>query len=524
MPPSAAHAMTSRPVVVIGAGIGGLACALELAARGTEVGLVERADAVGGKLREVEVGGRRLDAGPTVFTMRWVFDELFDAAGAQLDDHLRLAPAETLARHAWDGEATFDLFADLDRSVDAIGAFSGAAEAQRYVAFCKRAGEVYRALEGPFLRSQRPNPVSLMTRAGWRGLPAMLRISPFATLWSALGEHFHDPRLRQLFGRYATYCGASPFLAPATLMLVAHVEREGVWLVEGGMQRIATALADLAVARGARLRCGAHVSEIVVRDGRARAVRLGSGEVIEAEAIVFNGDSAALAGGLLGVACATALPRRVAGQRSLSALTWNLVGRAGGFELLRHNVFFGADSAREFEDLFMRRTLPAAPTVYVCAQDRDAEGRAPHDPAERLFCLVNAPATTGADTIDPKEIERCETRMFQTLARCGLTITPESPPVLTTPAEFARRFPGSGGALYGAASHGWKASFTRPGSRCRIPGLYLAGGTTHPGPGVPMAALSGRLAAASLMADRAAGRSSTSRWRPAAMPGGTSTR
>jgi 1-hydroxycarotenoid 3,4-desaturase len=518
------------PVVVVGGGVGGLACAIDLALQGEHVILLEQADSVGGKMRQVEVGGRLLDAGPTVFTMRWVFDELFDAAGAALSEHLTLRPAETLARHAWNLDERFDLFADRRRCIDAIGVFAGLAEAQRYAAFCARAEVVYRMLERNFLRRPRTSPIGLVMRAGWRGLPAMLRMSPFATLWSALGDHFHDARLRQLFGRYATYCGSSPFLATAALMLVAHVESEGVWCVDGGMQSVAVALAGLARARGVVQRCGTTVADIVVRDGRAVAVRLASGEVIEAAAIVFNGDSAALRAGLLGNAAVAAVRNPGSTQPSLSAVTWHFVARAEGFALQHHNVFFGADSQREFADLFTRRRTPDDPTVYVCAQDRpaanDARGAVSASTGERLMCLVNAPPCDPSGHFDGEELERCESRMFKTLARCGLEIdrTNGPTPRITTPADFARRFPGSAGTLYGQASHGWMASFRRPGSRTRIPGLYLAGGSVHPGPGVPMAALSGRLAAQSVLADRTQGRASIVPWRRAAMPGGISTR
>lgn len=256
--------MRTHRVAIIGAGIAGLVAALELAVRGLDVIVLERAAAPGGKLREVAIGGARLDAGPTVFTMRWVFDEIFAAAGAALGEHLSLKPVDVLARHAWSPDERLDLYADVDRSVDAIGALAGKAEAQRYRQFSQRARRIYETLERPFLRSSRPTPLSLVRGAGFRGVGDLWRIEPFATLWGALGEFFHDPRLRQLFGRYATYCGSSPFLAPATLMLVAHVERDGVWLVEGGMHRIAQAVADLAQARGARIRYGADVAEVLV--------------------------------------------------------------------------------------------------------------------------------------------------------------------------------------------------------------------------------------------------------------------
>lgn len=522
--------MKGRPVVVVGAGIGGLVAALELASQGFEVLVLERSAQPGGKVRELTIAGVAADAGPTVFTMRWVFDALFDAVGARLADHLQLQPVNLLARHAWSEHERVDLFAEVARSADAIGTFAGLASSRGYLEFCERARRIYRTLEGPFLRGAMPSPLSLAGRVGLRGLPDLMRISPFATLWSELGRYFDDPRLRQLFGRYATYCGSSPFLAPATLMLVAHVEQDGVWLVEGGMHRIALALAALARDRGATLRFDARVDEIQMRDGRACGVRLADGEEIEAQAVIFNGDVAALGAGLLGAAVRSAAKPLKPARRSLSALTWNLIARTEGFPLSRHTVFFSNDYAAEFTDIFRHSRLPTAPTVYVCAQDRgDADPHAPGH-AERLLMIVNAPAIGDKRPFSPEELKRCEVQTFHLLSHCGLQVH-RSPTHtrLTTPQDFERLFPATGGALYGRASHGWAASFSRPGARSRLPGLYLAGGSVHPGPGVPMAALSGRQAAASVMADhrpvmRTSIRASTDPSRQVATPGGTSTR
>lgn len=506
-------------VAIIGAGIGGLAAGALLAARGVEVIILERAIRPGGKMREIEIDGRRIDAGPTVLTMRWVFEEIFAAAGVDFARSVSLHPAEILARHAWGPDQRLDLFTDIDRSAEAIGDLCGPREALGYRTFCARARAIYETLESSFIRAARPNPVSLVFRVGPQGLPSLLRISPFVTLWSALGEHFQDPRLQQLFGRYATYCGASPFLAPATLMLVAHVEREGVWLVEGGMQRIAEALADLAAERGAVLRTGAEVSAITTAHGRTTGVMLAGGEFLAADAVIANVDVGGIADGVLGRDPAGAVAAVPPAARSLSAITWATVAETDGFPLAHHNVFFSGDYAAEFEDIFQRRRVPRAPTVYVCAQDRDDTDRPPERRRERLFCLINAPPTGDRDAFDAAELASCEQRMFQHLQRCGLRIERgRSELIATSPAQFHRMFPGTGGALYGRASHGWAASFRREGSRSRLPGLYLAGGSAHPGPGVPMAALSGRLAAEALLADLA----STSRFLPAAMPGGTS--
>ncbi|MCG6897383.1 MAG: phytoene desaturase [Thiocapsa sp.] len=496
--------MPTEKVIVVGAGIGGLVTAVDLASRGLEVHVLERAATPGGKMREVRIGDHRIDAGPTVFTMRWVFEEIFTEAGASLSDYLKLRPVEILARHAWSEQERLDLFADQERTIDAIGDFAGAAEARRYRGFCEHARTIFETLDGPFIRSSRPNPLSLVSRCGVSGFPGLRQIKPFDSMWQALGQHFKDQRLRQLFGRYSTYCGSSPFLAPATLMLIAHVEQQGVWLVEGGMHQTAVALARLAESLGATVRYQADVAEILQERGRAGGVRLASGEQIHADAVVFNGDVAALAAGRLGSGVRQAVAKVPPAGRSLSAITWSLVARTEGFPLLRHSVFFGRDYAAEFDDIFGRSQVPREGTIYVCAQDRgDRDDEAPQGP-ERLLCLLNAPAKGDRHPFDTAEIEQCEQRAFSLLERCGLQVhrTPETSRV-TTPAVFEQLFPATGGALYGQASHGWQASFTRPPSRSKLAGLYLAGGSTHPGAGVPMAAMSGRLAAAALLSDLA---------------------
>jgi 1-hydroxycarotenoid 3,4-desaturase len=512
--------------LVIGAGIGGLSAAATLAARGLDVTVLERAATPGGKMRSLSPAGRPMDAGPTVFTMKWVFDELFDACGADFDAAVGLTPVRRLARHGWTDGARFDLMADPDAAREEVARFAGPAEAARYDAFRGRVRRIHDALERPFIAAQKPGMAALLARVGPARLGALFETTPFRSMASALAGSFRDPRLRQLFGRYATYCGSSPYAAPATLMLVAHVELAGVWLVDGGMRRLAQAVEGLARARGARFRYGAHVEEILTEGGRAVGARLSGGEVLRAGVVVCNGDAGAVAAGLLGAGARPAAAPVPRGERSISAYVWSADAPTEGFPLIRHTVFFDAgDYAAEFRAIFGDRRVTDAPTVYVCAQDRgDDPPPGPIGP-ERLHVHVNAPADGDLGRESEEEIARCATITTRLLERCGLrlSLTPDTS-ILTAPSGFETLFPGTGGALFGRTTHGPFATFRRPGARTKVPGLYLAGGSAHPGAGVPMAAMSGRLAAEAALADLSPrGRASTAPSRPAAISGGTST-
>jgi len=509
--------MSEHKVVIIGAGMAGLSSAILLAHQGLDVTVVEASGEPGGKVHSHIVDGVAIDSGPTVFTMRWVFDALLESVGTSVQAEMEITPLQVLARHFWPDGSQLDLSADPLVSEAAIAAWSGGDEARRFRNFCERTRALYDALQGPMIRAQRPNMAGLMLDMGWRGLGVLAQLGPMRSLWQQLGHQFTDPRLRQLFGRYATYCGSSPWLAPATLMLIAQVEMDGVWSVQGGMVGLAQSLARVARRHGAAMRYNSTCQRIEKRHGRVCGVWLQSGEFLAADRVIFNGDVQALGQGLLGADAQHAAPK-VTAQRSLSAMTWSMHTRVEGVALDRHNVFFQTDYASEFEDIFNHRCLPQQPTVYVCAQDRPGGGQAGE--FERIFCLVNAPACGDGDQITEEATAQCQQITFQHLARLGLNLKPTATNCQrTTPQDFHRRFPASGGALYGQATHGWMSVFSRPGATTTLPGLFLAGGSVHPGPGVPMAALSGQRAAEAVMASLA----STSLFQMGATYGGTST-
>jgi 1-hydroxycarotenoid 3,4-desaturase len=515
------HQSTNNKVVVVGAGIGGLVSALLLAHSGARVTVIEGQSQCGGKLRQLWPGSlgkntnsneyQGIDSGPTVLTMKWVFEEIFASIGANLESELKLTQLSVLARHAWSedsGQDQLTLYADPLQSEDAVGRFAGSAELRRFKNFCKTAKSLYAALEGAIIRESSPSMRKLAMSLGPRGLALLAGIGPMKSLWDSLGSYFNDPRLQQLFARYATYCGSSPWSAPATLMLIAQVEMDGVWSVAGGMRSLAQTIERLCIEKGVQFKYETLCQRIELSNARVAAVQTNQDERIEANAVVFNGDIDALYSGLLGPQVQSKmLPTRdPKTERSLSALTWSMRCKVNEkrFNLDRHNVFFQNSYDKEFRDIFQTKRLPLTPTVYVCAQERGLGVRASNKQdsvsEESIFCLINAPASGDVYSFTNEELELCEKETFSLLSRCGLQLERDPQKTIQTlPLHFHQLFPATGGALYGQATHGWLQVFSRSQATTPVKGLFLAGGSVHPGPGLPMAAMSARLGAGAVM-------------------------
>jgi len=479
--------------IVIGAGLGGLSAAITLAARGERVVVYEQLERPGGKMGEHRAEGFRWDTGPSVLTMLDVYEDLFAAAGRRFEDYVELVPLDPVTRYFWRDGLVLDATADRAEMRSRIAAFSPA-DAARYDAFMDYAAALFATVKEPFLYRRKPAVRDLMKLP----LRDVLKIDALRTMSRSTEAAFHDRRLQQLFNRFATYNGSSPYKVPATLNSIAHVEMgAGAYYPRGGMHRMAEAYERLAIELGVEMRYGAAVRRIVVESGRATGVELADGaRVTGARAVIVNADYAHARVRLLDAAPATRL------EPSCSGFVLLLGVRGEHERLAHHNIFFSEDYRREFDDIFERRVPCEDPTLYVCITSRTDPAHAPQG-CENWFVLVNAPYLSEA--WDWRiHAAGYASRIRAMLARiAGLDAADVLYEKILTPADLQQTYGGNRGAIYGFSSNSMAAAFLRPDNRdAKIRGLYYAGGSTHPGGGVPLVTLSGRAAAECVVADR----------------------
>jgi phytoene desaturase len=483
----------NRPVVIVGAGIGGLSTAIRLATAGERVVVFEQNERVGGKMGELRAEGFRWDTGPSVITMRAVFEELFTSAGRRLEDYLTLQPLEPSTRYFYPDGAQLDLTRDWSALAAQIEQIEPR-DVEGYLRFLAFASRIHR-LTGPvFIYNQAPSWRTLLRVSPWQ----LLQVAPWLTMDQAIRRYVRSPQLRQLLGRFATYVGASPYQAPATLCVIAHVELTGgVWYPRGGIYAIATALVRLADELGVEVRTQQPVAQITVKNGRASGIRLATGEHWEAAAVVANVDVHTVYQQLLPTSIATPARQQALALRESSCSGYVLLLGVEGQhpQLAHHNIFFSRDYRREFDDLFGRSLPPNEPTVYVSITAKSDPGHAPAG-CENWFVLVNAPPLSPAFDWSSQE-GMVRKRVLGVLRRFGFDLAGKLRYARAiTPVEFARISGAWRGALYGLSSNQALNALRRPPNcASELPGLYFVGGTTHPGGGVPMVMLSGKVVA-----------------------------
>ena len=480
-------------ILILGAGIGGLSAAIHLAAKGHKVTVLEQNPAVGGKMAEITAQGFRWDTGPSVITMRGVFEDLFSAAGRHLDDYLTLLPVEPLTRYFWPDGSRLDLSRDLPATAAQIAAFDSR-DTEGYLAFLAEAARLHR-ITGPVFTYGPPPSLASLKQVS---LTDALSVDPLHTLQWSIERRVRHPHLRQLLGRFATYVGASPYLAPATLGVIAHVElTEGVWYPQGGIYAIARAYERLARELGVEIRLNAKIREITLHGNQVSGVILENGDVIPAQTVISNIDVTSTYG--LIHADRAALKLATLKRRDVSCSGVILLLGVDGThpELAHHNIFFSSDYRREFHQIFSEQRLPDDPTIYLCITSKTDASHAPKG-CENWFVMVNSPALPpdGGQRSADGGLESASEMLLNRLAGLGLDVRNRIRyQRLITPVDIQQNTGAFRGALYGVSFNDRFAPFKRPHNQSEFGGLYFVGGTTHPGGGVPMVTLSGKLVA-----------------------------
>ncbi|HEX7177686.1 MAG TPA: phytoene desaturase family protein [Pyrinomonadaceae bacterium] len=477
---------TKRRAVVVGGGLGGLATAIRLAARGWRVTVCEQGATFGGKMNSLEREGFRFDTGPSLITMPWVFEELFAAAGTSLAEHVALASVSPLADYVFADGTRFTYTTQLPEWLSTVRQIEPR-DANGFMRFMRLGARLYALSQETFLRRPPTAPPDLRALKALRHLP--LRHA-WGNYHATVAAHFRSPQLRQLYDRYPTYVGSSPYRSPATLAVIPYIEYAyGGWHVAGGLYRIVESLVSIARGLGVALHTDARVQSIEHEGRRVRGVRLADGTRLEADVVVMNGDAStthALLGEEGGAAGAPT-------ARSLSGFVMLVGLRRKLNTLAHHTVYFSSNYAAEFSQLFDERRFPDDPTVYVSAPSRNDPQLAPAN-GETLFIMANAPADEHA--WDDRQIETARARVFERLSQGGFPDIASDTVVsdVWTPDRIARDYLSPGGAIYGTHSHGWRRAFLRPPNReARIGGLYHVGGSSHPGGGTPTVLLSARI-------------------------------
>ena len=477
---------------VIGAGIAGIATAIRLANRGFAVSVFEANHYPGGKLSEFEQAGYRFDAGPSLFTMPQLVDDLFRLSGKDPAAHFGYLRLPETCRYFYEDGTRFTALSEPTKFAEAIEKATGE-PAQHVLDFLTDSQEKYDITADVFLHRSLHKASTYLNAKALKGYLNFRKLDVFRTMNEANASRFRDPRVVQLFNRYATYNGSDPYQTPATMNIIPHLEYNiGAYFPKKGMSDITQSLVNLAEELGVKIHYRAPVQEIVTGDGEAIGIRV-DGELLRFDRVVSNMDVVNTYRRLLP---GEKQPNKLLNQpKSSSALIfyWGIQHSFG--ELGLHNIFFSGDYRKEFDHLFKQKTISDDPTVYVNITSKHKPDDAPEG-CENWFVMINAPNNDGQDW--HALINRTRTQVLAKLSRLlgkdvASLIACES---ILDPRSIESRTSSSQGALYGNSSNNRYAAFLRHANfSSRIRNLYFCGGSVHPGGGIPLCLLSARITA-----------------------------
>jgi phytoene desaturase len=481
-----------QPVAIIGAGIAGIATAVRLAVAGHAVTVFEAGATFGGKMHQFSLpGGYRFDAGPSLFTLPQLVDDLFRLAQREPADYFRYQRLDPITNYFFADGTRLNAWADAGKFAAEVEAKLGT-PAAAVTQFLARAGKAYDATAGTFLHKSLHKASTYLSSDTLKAVAALPQLGLLGTMHQRHAQAFgSDPRLVQLFDRYATYNGSDPYQAPATLSMIPHLEHGiGAFYPEGGIYAIAESLVKLATEFGVKFRYNEPVEEIVTAEGRVTGLRTAL-DVYDFGRVVSNMDVVPTYRRLL--------PRQPAPERTLSQprsssaliFYWGITREFPELDL--HNIFFSQDYRREFQAIFQEKTVADDVTVYVNITSKKTPSDAPAG-HENWFVMVNVPHDQGQDW--PALAQKTRAAVLRKLHQAlGTDIEPLiAAERVWTPPGIAADTSSFGGALYGSSSNNPLAAFLRhPNFSGRLEGLYFCGGSVHPGGGIPLCLLSAKI-------------------------------
>lgn len=483
----------NKKVVVVGGGLAGISAAIRLARVGFKVQLFEKNSVLGGKMGEVTMNGFRFDTGPSLLTMPFVIDELFSFAGLQRLALLDFIPVEPICRYFYPDGTRLNTFSDHQKMMAELQEKMPGQE-KAFEHFMKHSRNIYDLAAGVFLFTPFQEMRKLFRKEHLPAFFKIHRLDAMKTMHRSISEYFTDDRLVQLFDRYATYNGSNPFQAPATLNIIPYAEYGlGAYYIRGGMYRLAETLEMIARNLGVEINTSAPVEKIVHAKQRITGVRV-NGEIIATEYVLCNADVVEAHNHLLdGVERRAARLNKLEPSLSGMVFLWGMDRKFP--ELAHHNILFSSDYQREFSQIFDDLQAPDDPTVYISITSKTDPEHAPQN-CENWFILLNMPYLSGKQNWGA-EVDRMRSRILEKMQRYGLDaeshITMEK---VLTPQDLYNLYRSNRGSIYGISSNSRMTAFKRPANRSRdINGLYFAGGSAHPGGGIPLVLLSGKMAA-----------------------------
>ena len=491
--------MESKTVAVIGGGLGALSGAIRLARLGFSVQLFEKNPKIGGKVNEVVLGNYRFDTGASLLTMPFVIDELFNFAGFRREDYLSFVPIDPICRYFFSDCSSMDASADETKMKMAIAQLSPK-DAEAYERFLKYAERIHDLTAEIFMFTPIHEFKKLIKPRHFRTLLRLHQIDPFRTVHQSVSRFFSDPRLIQLFDRYATYNGSNPFQAPATLNIIPYIEYGlGAYYIKGGIYRLIDALSAVASELGIQIQASAKVEKIWHDGKRVHGVQV-NGEKVPADYVLCGADAV--------VAHDELIDEHQQQRKKLNRLEPSLSGmvflwgvRAKHPKLAHHNIIFSSDYDTEFEQIFKHQQVPDEPTIYIAITSKADTEHAPTD-GENWFVLLNMPYLSPGQLWE-KEKDRMRAVVLNKLKQIGFDIAERIEiEQIYTPEDFAKLYASNQGSIYGVSSNSKVTAFKRVPNRSRtLEGLYFAGGSVHPGGGIPLVILSGKIAATLIAED-----------------------